>query len=86
MGEKGFNEYVLFFFLRLDIDECKDTDVCPENSYCVNSEGTFNCSCNVGYSGTTNCASMLRSNAQLIQIPAKFSFNKSYILSALLPL
>lgn len=58
MGEKGFNEYVLFFFLRLDIDECEDTNVCPENSNCVNSEGTFNCPCNVGYSGTTNCTSM----------------------------
>ena len=36
-----------------DINECtKGTHTCDkQNGYCVNSEGSFTCSCNVGYTG-----------------------------------
>ncbi|XP_053386927.1 uncharacterized protein LOC123542089 isoform X2 [Mercenaria mercenaria] len=32
-----------------DIDECKQENICPDNSTCENSLGTFNCRCNKGY-------------------------------------
>ena len=38
----------------LDIDECMDTSLnnCDrDNGNCTNTEGSFNCSCNAGYSG-----------------------------------
>ena len=53
------------YFYRLDIDECKRGNVCPVNSYCINTEGSFRCSCDVGYTGsasttgTTQCSRML---------------------------
>ena len=34
-----------------DIDECLLANDCHENSKCVNSEGSFTCSCNSGYFG-----------------------------------
>ena len=38
---------VLFF---IDIDECMlDTDECSANSSCVDTEGSYNCTCDVGY-------------------------------------
>ncbi len=39
----------MFFVLYLDTDECKNPEVCGENSVCVNTEGSFDCVCAVGY-------------------------------------
>ena len=44
--------------IRLDIDECANPSVCPENSKCINSPGTFKCECNVGYEDPSECRSM----------------------------
>ena len=33
-----------------DIDECGSADVCPQDSTCVNTDGSFECNCNDGYS------------------------------------
>lgn len=33
-----------------DIDECKNTSICPENSVCQNTNGSFSCLCDSGYS------------------------------------
>lgn len=44
----------------LDIDECGTNmnDCNPENGTCTNTEGSFNCTCNVGYGGDgINCTS-----------------------------
>ena len=35
-----------------DIDECaSNTDNCNDNAECSNSNGTFTCTCNTGYTG-----------------------------------
>jgi len=34
----------------LDIDECA-MNICSEHAACINTEGGFNCSCNIGYHG-----------------------------------
>lgn len=35
-----------------DIDECSNTTICPYSSYCVNFDGSYNCSiCPEGYHG-----------------------------------
>ena len=39
--------YHAIFMLLSDVNECTDTDVCDQN--CVNSEGSYECSCNQGY-------------------------------------
>ena len=46
--------YVCFFFgVSLDIDECiGETDPCDTNAVCLDTEGSFTCTCDVGYSGT----------------------------------
>ncbi|XP_060579778.1 multiple epidermal growth factor-like domains protein 10, partial [Ruditapes philippinarum] len=36
-----------------DINEC-DTNTCPDNSKCVNTEGSFYCKCDVGYFTTSD--------------------------------
>jgi Notch-like protein len=47
-----------------DIDECRDPAVhqCPDNSQCVNTQGSFYCSCDVGYikSGNGSCQGKLQ--------------------------
>ena len=50
------SESVLFFFS--DFDECaNNTDDCDVNAYCNNTVGSFNCTCNSGYTGNgTACA------------------------------
>lgn len=53
-------------FIAIDIDECQlGRDDCDQNSVCVDTTGSFNCSCNYGYSkqlfGTT-CSKQRFSN------------------------
>ena len=44
-------------FLFLDFDECAAKfDNCDPNAYCNNTVGSFNCTCNSGYTGNgTTC-------------------------------
>ena len=38
--------------LHVDINECeRDEDNCHENANCTNTEGSYTCSCNPGYTG-----------------------------------
>uniref|UniRef100_A0A1I7YRE8 BPTI/Kunitz inhibitor domain-containing protein n=1 Tax=Steinernema glaseri TaxID=37863 RepID=A0A1I7YRE8_9BILA len=41
----------------LDIDECaQDPGLCHEKAYCMNTEGSYYCECQLGYAGSgTNC-------------------------------
>lgn len=51
-----FMRQSLTFLLLLssDVDECLQDDVCPPYSTCMNSLGTFSCTCNEGFSQSTN--------------------------------
>ena len=41
-----------------DIDECMESP-CHVNANCTNTKGSFNCECNIGYTGDgMNCSSM----------------------------
>ena len=54
------NEY--HFHCNSDINECEGDDLnnCHENAQCTNTEGSFNCSCNPGYTGDgVTCTSKL---------------------------
>ena len=44
-------------YLFVDFDECAaNTDNCDDNAYCNNTVGSFNCTCNSGYTGNgTTC-------------------------------
>ena len=45
--------------MYLDIDECDDNP-CHDNATCADSEGSYACECNEGYSGNGwNCAGIL---------------------------
>ena len=36
----------------LDVNECLlETDECDTNANCTNTEGSYNCTCNLGYDG-----------------------------------
>ena len=44
------------FCFHTDVDECKNSTRCHENANCTNTEGSYSCSCNDGYSGSgTEC-------------------------------
>ena len=49
------NVYLVFFFS--DINECELPEVnCDMNAWCVNTDGSFDCTCNPGYFGNgTTC-------------------------------
>ena len=44
-----------------DIDECLSCDDnCSDNANCTNTDGGYNCSCHIGYTGDGfNCTSIL---------------------------
>ena len=44
-----------------DIDEClSGDDNCSDNANCTNTDGGYNCSCHIGYTGDGfNCTSIL---------------------------
>ena len=53
--------------LYVDINECGSNDLnnCHENAQCTNTEGSFTCSCNPGYSGDgVNCTSKILNRKQ----------------------
>ena len=44
--------YLYHFSLYTDVNECKyGSHNCDVNANCTNTEGSFNCSCNPGYTG-----------------------------------
>eukprot|EP00795_Rhopilema_esculentum_P016595 gene16595-8021_t len=49
----------------VDIDECQNgTDVCPQSSICVNTEGSYTCTCKSGFSGNgTHCQDRCRQSS-----------------------
>ena len=54
------NELHSFQFSYSDIDECtRKLDRCQEDASCTNTKGSYNCSCDAGYSGDGfNCSGM----------------------------
>ena len=48
-------------FMYADVDECeRNEDNCHENANCTNTEGSFTCFCNPGYTGDgINCTSKI---------------------------
>ena len=34
-----------------EIDECQDENVCGRNSNCINTDGSYYCTCRAGYEG-----------------------------------
>lgn len=38
-----------FSLIFLDIDECEESGLCGRNARCVNTEGSYKCSCNDGF-------------------------------------
>ena len=42
------------FSVDADVDECSNSGICPPNSVCVNSEGSYDCECSNGYTKNEN--------------------------------
>lgn len=46
----GFSKCISFFYQRTDIDECAiDKSACDSNQNCINTPGSFQCECKVGF-------------------------------------
>ena len=44
--------FAIIFYSRVDVDECTiDSDDCVDDATCVNTAGSFTCSCPPGFSG-----------------------------------
>ena len=47
-----------FFFIFLDINECNSSiNLCPENAFCSNLQGSYICTCESGYTSNANICS-----------------------------
>ena len=64
------------FCFHTDIDECANDDLnnCHEDANCTNTGGSFNCSCNDGYSGSgTECTGKFVASSSYVYIPVRNS-------------
>lgn len=44
------NDLYMFTHYFLDNDECTDqTDACDDNAACTNTDGSYTCACNAGF-------------------------------------
>ena len=43
--------HYIFLQLYIDNDECSDGSPCDSNAECTNTDGSFECMCNHGYTG-----------------------------------
>ena len=59
----------LYMYILTDIDECMEYSPCDVNATCNNTIGSFNCECNIGYSGDgMNCSSTSPSHSFSVYI------------------
>ena len=42
---------ILTLFFTSDIDECQASDLCDENADCINTNGSYTCTCKLGFTG-----------------------------------
>ena len=42
---------MIFLLSAPDVDECEDLMPCDDNATCTNTDGSFMCACDTGYSG-----------------------------------
>lgn len=95
VAEKDFQAYFLIaqvcwngYYLELithfiqDIDECWHNNICSTNGYCTDTEGSFNCACNVGYSGDGyDCVGMFLTFKLLVNLIIKPNLRFEWVWS-----
>ncbi len=61
-------KHVLVFPLCSDINECeRNTDTCHVHAMCANTEGSYECMCDIGYEGDgRNCEGTVMCNNKLL--------------------
>ena len=69
----------------LDIDECAhDGDDCHSNARCINTEGSYKCTCNKGFTGSGRVClgkyDMLVSNVQQKIYPIKILYAQEMVV------
>ena len=69
------------FFFFLDIDECiGGTHSCDANAECINTEGSYNCTCKPGYQGNgRNCEGKLYTRERSKTVKWHFNLNILYL-------
>ena len=74
---ESFFFFPLYYFITLDIDECADSNLnnCDTDATCTNTDGSYQCACNIGYAGDgTTCQG---NESHYIKYAARSTYNKT---------
>ena len=70
----GIFFFTVTWYLFADVDECKKRHLCSPFASCVNTEGSFTCTCQYGYSGNGTLCSRKHLKTNLCKLN-KSAFN-----------
>ena len=70
-------EFVFFLYITLDIDECAESNLnnCDTDATCTNTEGGYQCACNIGYAGDGTACQGIESHN--IKYSARATYDKT---------
>ena len=69
------SESYIYLYFETDVDECLEASTCDANANCTNTVGSYNCSCNLGFTGNGSICEGQHKNPKGCKTPVCLSFS-----------